>query len=179
MNGKELNIAPSMRFTLADGQVGTEQTIAAMAAIVHSTDYSRDVKQLAERISGMHPQNPIQQMREVFHWFKQNVKFRRDPKGVEILSHPDQILEELVKTATSPDPRVEIDCKKASVLGASLLRQMKFRPLFVVMGRRADGPYEHVYWGAIVNNVPFHLDPQETPMPFMRARGIRERTFTV
>ena len=156
---------------LSPGDRGTDETLAVMAELVRDAAGSPLVLHIAEKIidaaevergngGGLRPRlDSI--VDGVYRYLQRNFKFRRDPKGIEQLGFPDEMLR-LIETAGP----IERDCDNVAVLGASLLAAMDLVPAFVVAATTDAGPWEHVFYGWWIGGdqlIPF--DPQEGTPP--------------
>jgi transglutaminase-like putative cysteine protease len=135
----------------------TAQTIAAMFAFVHDTDRSQLAHRVAVALASKVPQKDFRgQLRAVYEFVLQRVRFKRDTFDREHLRHPDQLLSEILATGSTA-----ADCDDASMLGAALVRALGMPPVFITMARGALTPYEHVYFGAELDGQIVPMDPQE------------------
>lgn len=78
---------------LAGGDLGTEQTIAAIRNLVDEALRDPLVRQAAGSIVGrVQPYNDLAEVRSVYEWVRQHVRFTKDPIGKETLSSARWIL---------------------------------------------------------------------------------------
>jgi hypothetical protein len=135
----------------------TAQTIAAMFAFVHDTDRSQLAHRVAVALVSRVPQKDFRgQLRMVYEYLRQHVRFKRDTFDREHLRHPDQLLSEILNTGATA-----ADCDDVAMLGAALVRALGMAPVFVTMARGFNAPYEHVYFGAELDGQIVPMDPQE------------------
>lgn len=149
------------RFPLdPDPDRAVAQTIGAMWALVDASDETQRVHRVATIIAASCPQKDFAaQLRAVFWWLKERVRFKRDTFGLEHVRDPDQLLFEIERHGITA-----ADCDDMSTLGAAIVRALGFQPLLITTARR-PGPFEHVFFGAVLNGWDIPLDPQERPLP--------------
>lgn len=141
----------------------TEGTVAIMWAMVHDTDRSQAAQRVASRLAAQCGQRDfLCQLSRIYSWITESVRFKRDTFGAEHLRHPDQLIAEIER-----DGRTSADCDDVAMLGAALVRAMGFEPAIIVQAATPTGPFEHVYFGAILDGGLVHMDPQErTPFGY-------------
>ncbi len=154
----------------SDADARVEATIDVMRATIDHAPEWPEVRALAN-IASMHRGGPIA---GVWALLKAWVRFRRDPPGVEFPARPDRLAAAILKGRA-----VQGDCDDVAVLGGSLLRALGIRPALIVMGRSESGPYEHVYFGAVVDGRLIPLDPQETDRLGAELPSRRRRVWTL
>lgn len=143
-----------------------DATIAAMKAIVKSTDVTQRVAKLARVLVAHEGYRDYGGMlRAVFELLSPverggRVQFARDIAGRELLRHPDQLIDEMARAGVT-----SADCDDRAMLGAALCRAMGFRAGFIVVGKRAKGPFHHVMFCAQHKGRAVPMDPQETRAP--------------
>ncbi len=149
----------TLKFELADGDKGTLQTLAVMWATIDDAAKSPIVDRLARELErGTDTEDEY--CRAVYAWLVQRVPFKRDPWMLEYVRHPEQLI------ADAAGGRLDgADCDDVATLGASLLAARGVDPVLIVVGRRPQAPYEHVFFGrlASINRRPtvVTMDPQE------------------
>lgn len=72
----------------------------------------------------------------IFHWVQQNVRYTRDPSGIELFRTPRAVLSDGIG-----------DCDDMAIMLAALLMAAGYRCRFRVVGF-TEGSYEHVYVAA-------------------------------
>ena len=134
----------------------TAQTIAAMFAMTEDTDRRQLAHRVAVLLASRLPQKDfLAQLRAVYNFIGERVRFKRDTFNAEHLRHPDQLLAEIIETGSTA-----ADCDDAAMLGAALVRALGMRPVFT-MKRHPLTPFEHVYFGAELDGQIVPMDPQE------------------
>ncbi len=136
---------PTQRSTLANGDAGTDQTVAAMrtCAMGNYGAKSPKIREFAFGIvnkSGV-PNKDYRGMTVAVHnWVRDNIRYINDPIGQETLCHPEYTLQLGAG-----------DCDDLSTLEAALLGSLGIDTQFVVVGLRpAPAGYSHVYLRAEV-----------------------------
>jgi transglutaminase-like putative cysteine protease len=141
------------RGTLAPGAQGTKQTLGIMRQLALEGSRMLDVRETAIRIlkaAHVAPRDYLGEIRALFQFVRDQVRYTRDVAGVETLQSPRYTLKALVG-----------DCDDKSVLLAALLRsvghpaELGFRAIAVAPG----GPYQHVYVVAGLGGRRIPLDP--------------------
>lgn len=136
---------------LSGGDRGTAETLDAMRRVATRGAHAPAVIALARQIRARpHP------LEALYAWAKDHVRFRRDPPGVEEVRLPRFMLEDIARQGYA-----EGDCDDLATLLASILLAAGFTPFLAVVGRRASGPYEHVFAGVLIGGRLYSLDPQE------------------
>jgi hypothetical protein len=103
------------------------------------------------------------------------VKFKFDPPGLEQVRHPDQLISEINSAGVACG-----DCDEVATLGAALLKKLGLSPVFIVVGRKANGQFEHVLYG--LRNAKgqfFPIDSQHGFFGSLPAKVKRVRSFVV
>jgi hypothetical protein len=163
--------------TIPDGDAGVFATLQAMRALVEdAVRHSRLVRELAMRIGPMPRRGVLtNQLRTIYEFLRQYVRFRRDPIDVEHLRHPDQLAHEILC-----EGEAEGDCDEVATLAAALLRLFGYRPVFIVAGRKPAGRFEHVFYGVRdeAGNV-FPLDSQHGHFGHMPPEAKRIDVFAL
>lgn len=150
----------------------TDRTAAAMVAVIHSTERTGWVRTLAGKI--LHGRAPADGLGVVYGFLRTHMDFGRDPENVELVRHPDQLIAEFERTG-----RMHGDCDDLACLGAALVRALGYPAALIVAGRQADGPFEHVYYGAAVNGRLIPFDPQERVPPGQEHPAERRKVYAV
>lgn len=83
----------------------------------------------------------------IFHWVQQNIRYTRDPNGIELFRTPRAIISDEIG-----------DCDDMAIMLAALLMAAGYRCRFRVIGL-TEGSYEHVY---VVAGIP-PGEPNEEP----------------
>lgn len=160
--------------TLAGGDAGTRETLAAMARMARDGARSREITDLAAALMDAGPRSPHLYAVRVFHYLRQRVSFKADPPGIELVRHPVQLVSEIGRFG-----RALGDCDDRSTLGASLLVAANIPAAFLVIGQDPHAAMEHVYFAARLAGrwVPF--DPQETDAPGKQPAHARRWLYPV
>jgi hypothetical protein len=160
--GKELAISLG---TLPKGDGAVVNTIAAMQAMVDHALYidfdAPKVRAIAQALKDKAGGDVLGFAQNLWDWCKAYVAFKRDPSNTELLRTPTAMIEEIEKVGVARG-----DCDDLATLAASLIAAAGFRPVFVTVGRKKNGSYQHVFFGiqlgdelSVPNVLP--LDPQE------------------
>lgn len=169
------------------GDEGARLTVAAMVAIVHAADrigeeFDAFLRDSIGWTAAERPLSPPWRNREehglrVFDFLKRRFRFRKDPAGVEYLRTVDQMIEDYNKQTY-----IEGDCDERAILGAAMLRRLGYRAAFCLMARDVVIPFEHVYFGIIIDSARpeiLPLDPQEMSRPFYEREAAKREWFTI
>jgi hypothetical protein len=174
----------SLQLPLDKGDAGIDQTAAAMTAVIHSAAASPIVDEWTRRVILPIGANAGEVASQVFWALKSNLRFKRDPKGVELLRHPDQLVAELNMRAKIDDPeqrRATGDCDDVAMLGCAMLLVCGIDCALIVMEPPASKrrEFEHVYFGAVLGPNLMPLDPQETNVPGVQRAAVRRKAYRV
>lgn len=147
----------------------TEDTLDAMREIVMSTKRSLLVKLFADTLKARwNGRNPYTDAGLIYDFIVKNLRFERDPRGVEVLRHPDMHLDRILRAngVDLGEPVTRGDCDENAMLGASLAMAMGHAPVFIVMKQRADVPWHHVFFGIkLADGAILPVDPQLRRQP--------------
>ncbi len=136
---------PTQRTTLAGGDAGTDQTVAAMrnCAMGIYGAKSAKIREFAIDIvnkAGVANKDYRAMTIAIHNWVRDNVRYVNDPVGQETLCHPEYALQLMAG-----------DCDDLSTLEAALLGSLGIDTQFVVVGLQpAPAGYSHVYLRAAV-----------------------------
>lgn len=182
-NNATLDLGPLPRDSWKD-PARTDRTVAAMTAVIHSTDRTKWARTLADKIVsvpftwtnawGIQPRIMPKTPLKVYSFLRAKLDFARDPEGVELVRHPDQMIAEYERTG-----RMHGDCDDLACLGAALCRARGYQAVLIVAGRKAQGPFEHVYYGIVVNGLTIPFDPQEKVTPGFERKVERRKVYQV
>lgn len=165
---KGIGSAP-LAFDLAQGDAGTEQTLGAMKAIARHAAMTPRVQTIGRAIIDAARRLRNTDAAQLWHAMNEMMTFQRDPPRIEELNYPTEYLSGLTSRRLG-------DCDDRATLGASLALAMGLVPEFVVMGTRADGPFEHVYLRVVnPDGSTFAIDPQETETPGAEVPAARKK----
>lgn len=96
-------------------------------------NYSWEVKALATHLKAS---TAIQSIFNIWHFCINNIKYKLEPEGEEILRTPAR---------SWADRFTGIDCDCFTILTSSLLKEMGFMPAFVVIAQNGDSTFTHIY----------------------------------
>lgn len=154
----------TQRGTIPAGDRGTEATLAIMRQLVDGPNGARNllVYETARRILGRvvgAEHNPVAQLRALYLFVRDSIRFVGDVRGVETLQSPRYTLQ--VKAG---------DCDDRATLIAALARSVglpaDFRFRVVGANPASPGTYSHVYVMARLNGRDYALDPTYHANPF-------------
>lgn len=168
-----------------DQDQAVDLTAAAMCAMIH---HAASTSVLVEQVSwdfresGHYSRGGA--LNDVWQWLKQHHRFQADPLGQELLRHPDQLITEY-NGGMSGSRVWHADCDDLAMLAGAIIVRMGLQCKIVVIGREAEGPFEHVYIEVNGERSPYiapHwlvIDPQETSKPFEEREHARRRQYPV
>lgn len=135
-------------FGIPDGARGTRATLRAMAKIVRAYRTNPAVRGKARELVEVLPSKAFyDEVRALFYFVRDNIRYLGDVVETETLHTPDVILNYR-----------QGDCDDFSVLLASLLESINHPARFIAVGFTAPGDFEHVYVEALVGNTWVPLD---------------------
>lgn len=122
------------------GDEGIKNTLIAMKQLVIDTDQNRIVKQTAQKIiKNISPTDHIGQIKAIFSWVKNNMKYVRDIRGVEELTRPDITIQSIEKG----EYLHSADCDDFAMLLSALLRAVGFQTRLEAVAIKSDKQYDH------------------------------------
>jgi transglutaminase-like putative cysteine protease len=120
---------------LPSGEQGTATTLRLMRRFVHDYRTSGQVRETAlALIADVRQKDWVGEVRAVFDWVRDHIRYTRDINGVETLQTPEATLELGAG-----------DCDDKSTLLAALLESIGHPTRFVAAGYQMLGRYSHVY----------------------------------
>lgn len=139
---------PSFLGSLPSGSAGTTETLRLMRELVHQYKSDSTVRGLAlELVRSVPPKDWRGEIRAVFEYVRDNIRYTHDIAGIETLQTPPATIE------------LEAgDCDDKSTLLAALLASVGHRTRFVAVGYRQSNDYQHVYVEAALGNDWIPLD---------------------
>ncbi len=146
---------------LGDGAASVDAFLAAMrgwkadpAELTAVRDHALDL------VAGAPAQNEVGEVRRVFEFVRDGVRYVRDVNGVDTLQTP---------TATLA--RMQGDCDDKTLLLAALLESVGYASRFAVSATNPLGPYNHVYLETWIPRLGrwVALEPSVRLAPFGRA----------
>lgn len=142
--------------TIAKGEKGTEQTVAALWGVVKEAAKDPLVIRMARAIG-----TPTQ----LYHWIRAHSVFAPDPRGREVIRTPAMLLRQVRRGGVTG--RYRGDCDDTAALGCAILAAMGKTPVVSTVGatpRELGGRFQHIFFGyaapEIVSGVVL-MDPQE------------------
>lgn len=146
MKGSILGIDRSMTSTISnvpDGYQGNVATVKMMIRIAREKSGNNVVRQLAIKIlndAQTESHNHLDEAVAIGKWVRDNVKYMKDPHGLELLQDPLLMIEKAEKGEARGD------CDDMSLLIATLLLAVGIKPYFkVVRWKEKRGNFNHIY----------------------------------
>lgn len=138
---------------IANGTAGIYQTLAAMRQMVNACKTDFAIRQAATSVVFLTPEkDEIAEVRALFEFVRDRIRYTKDIYGVETLSTPDKTLAGMVG-----------DCDDQTTLLAAMLESVGYPTRFVIAGYNG-GEFEHVYLQVWMMGQWVGLDPTE-PQP--------------
>jgi transglutaminase-like putative cysteine protease len=140
---------PQVLGEIPPGEPGTRATLHAMRELVKRFKTASQVRETAlTLIRGLPPKAYAAEVRALFEYVRDAIRYVRDIAGVETLQTPVATLE------------LEAgDCDDKSALLAAMLESIGHPTRFVAEGYRSPGHYSHVYLQTRVGQQWLSLDP--------------------
>jgi len=127
-------------FNIPTGKVGTELTLYKMRDLVKQANQHREIKETAvSLIANCKPQDQLCQIGHIFAFVQTRLRYVRDESGVEELTAPWIILNNLRAGRATHSS----DCDDHTMLVSALLKAVGFRTRFVAVASTQAG-YDHV-----------------------------------
>lgn len=122
------------------GNAGIQQTLAKMAALTNGAILDPAIRdQAAYATSACDRREKLCLCHSLMSWVSRNVRYVRDPAGVELLHDP-----RLIARAIKDKRLVYGDCDDMSMFLGALLKSVGLRPTFRAVGYNGR-PFQHVY----------------------------------
>ncbi|MEM5806978.1 MAG: transglutaminase family protein [Candidatus Aenigmatarchaeota archaeon] len=122
------------------GDDGIRETLLKMRELIYNTDKNRIVKEKARQlIKDISPLDYEKQIEVIFRWVTNNVKYVRDIRGVEELTSPDIIIENIEKKQETHSS----DCDDIAMLLSALLRAVGFKTRLEAIALHNNIAYDH------------------------------------
>lgn len=138
------------RLQFSRGRNGTAQTLEKMREIVHRARFSRVIRDKAMALTqGLKQKDYLGEAARLFLFVRDEVRYSRDPVGVEWLQHPELTLSQQAG-----------DCDDKTTLLAALLRAVGHPVKLVAIGFR-PGQFAHVYPEVLIKGHWIPLEPTE------------------
>jgi transglutaminase-like putative cysteine protease len=126
---------PALLADIPEGERGTEATLRMMRSLVHQYKKAGLVRETAlTLVNGLRQKDWVGEVRNIFEWVRDHVRYVRDIHGIETLQTPLVTLD----NGTG-------DCDDKSTLLAALLESIGHPTRFVAAGYREPHNYSHVY----------------------------------
>lgn len=129
--------------TIADSDRGNYQTVSFMQNIAHLRATDPKVRKLALGIinqTGIPSHNFVDEAYALANFVQQNVRYVRDPTGVEQIHDPVFMIDQ-ISAGTAQG-----DCDDQALLLSALLLTTGAQPYFaIVRYNSTHGPYNHIY----------------------------------
>lgn len=133
-----------------DGIRGNYKTVKFMKKKAIERAKHPFVRQLVIQIlnhNGTESHNHLDEARAIGEWVKANVRYMKDPAGIELLQDPVMLIEQAVKGEARGD------CDDMVLLAMTLLICAGIKPWIKVVRYHNDfGPYNHIYLAVNENN---------------------------
>lgn len=128
---------------VGDYAQGNLDTVAVMQRIARAKAGDPRVRQLALRIvqeARVRSHDFLDEARAIGNFVQQNVRYVRDPNGIEQLHDPIYLIQQIVKGTAQGD------CDDQALLVSTLLLSIGAQPYFaIVRYTGTSGPYNHIY----------------------------------
>ena len=132
------------RQTIGDGDLGTAQTLAAMAALIREGVATPIVREAAADIlNGIASNDWHGQAEAVREWVADHVMFTHDPAGIELLQSPEFLLRAIASNGYATG-----DCDDISLLSGALIGSVGWSVSLVTVAFLGSDAYSHVYTSA-------------------------------
>lgn len=129
--------------TIGDFENGNLETVAIMQGIARKASADPRVRQLALNVlqqNSVASHNYIDEARALAQFVQQNVRYVRDPNGIEQLHDPIYMIDQITKGTAQGD------CDDQALLLASMLLTIGAQPFFaIVRFNSTRGAYNHIY----------------------------------
>lgn len=166
---------PMLAFKLSPGEEGISESLSGMAEVV------RQVRILGTPGTGrrvLDKSNTIAAgvggratfcegyLLAVYDFLLRHVEFTEDPPFIELVRHPDELLDTIARAG-----KCRCDCDEVATLGAALLWARSIEPVFMVVGKPGDFDahgrvrLKHVFYAARIEGRLLPFDPQERIPP--------------
>lgn len=130
------------RLDIADGDLGTDQTVAEMSRLICAGALTPQVRDVAVSLATRAGDDPLERLYAIRDYLASNFRFVPDPSSGELLHDPATLLAQIDRTGEARG-----DCDDAAILGGALACAVGFRVALIVVGFD-DGPFSHVWASA-------------------------------
>lgn len=132
---------PIKKITIADGVMGTDQTVDKMKKIILASLGDPMVRLTAEQlIANTDPHDKEGEINRIYNYVRDFVHYVRDPRGLEYIQTPNYLLKVIER-----DGKAFGDCDDKTTLGLALLKNIGYDVAIRVAGYREPNVYSHVY----------------------------------
>lgn len=162
--------SPVQQYTIGDGDAGTAQTVSVMYQQIYEGMKQPDVN--AQAIAIVNQANPAPfdfagQRRAIFNWFRRNIRFVRDPVGVET-----------VRTAPETLRAGGGDCDCQTVLMGALLTTIGNHVRITTIQSQPGNPdFSHVFLEVLDGNKWVPVDAARPDAQYARRHDYFVRRF--
>lgn len=150
---------PVHRVEIAEGVLGTNQTVDKMKKVILASLGDQLVRMTAERlITNVDPNDKEMEASVIYQFVRDRVHYVRDPRGLEYIQTPNYLLKAIEKNGKAFG-----DCDDKTVLGLALLKNIGYDVAIRVAGYREPKVYTHVYGLIKLYNqwIPFDATPTD------------------
>ncbi|MGV1080693.1 MAG: transglutaminase domain-containing protein [Candidatus Nanopelagicales bacterium] len=138
--------------THADGLPHVRSTIGKMAALSRAGSATYPIRNLATRIVADVPSKQYAlEVATLYRWVRDNIRYRKDPRGVEWLQSPERTVRERAG-----------DCDDIATLLAAFIQALGHETRFHTVGKSRD-VQEHVAVEALIDGNWLSVDPVLEP----------------
>lgn len=142
MNFLNFGVPPTKVVSIGTGKKVSENTVIEMIKIIKESSQNPMIRQYAEKIiQNVPPRDDMGEAEAIYYWVRDNVRYTRDPLGLEYFTTPLLMLQKFGRGET-----MEGDCDDCALLASSLLRSIGFFTVVRIAGYGVDkSDYSHVY----------------------------------
>jgi hypothetical protein len=129
-------------FAIGSGEGANRKTVDVMIKLARNAAKNPKVQQLARKIvENIKSHNFLEECQVLGAWVQKNVRYVRDPRGLEQLTTPEVLVDRLKK-----GEKLFGDCDDMSLLLASLILCVGARPYFAIVKYYSRwGAFNHIY----------------------------------
>ena len=121
------------------GEMGIYQTVHMMKELVNRNYAHSWIRERAEEVTQGCGKDSSCEHETLNNWVSSNVRFLKDPTGIEALHHPVTFYEKRLRS----NERVWGDCDDMALYLATLLKSIGHSPQFKIVGK--DKILHHIY----------------------------------
>ena len=122
---------------------GPESTVKALREAVLGPRGERSVvvyKVTENVVRSLRPKDYLGEILAVRYFLASRVRYKNDPLATELVSDPQRMMEEILKTG-----RAIGDCDDIAGLGATMLRQLGRETEWITVGFQPGGTHSHIF----------------------------------